>query len=218
MNINKKEALDKDEKKLIRILAESFLASGYLVEEDFNDESSLVSKVDDILQRAEIIPVVDHTKTLLENADKFMRTNEYDLSIIMYATYFEHELNKLIENILSKQEITNKSRNELIRSVNISGKCSWLLEVIGLPKFNLNHMKVINEVSSERNSFVHYKWNPMENYSETEKKINLISRAKRTSTYMKQYSSKNIYSGKKGSIKKALTKRSSRDAKKLPAP
>ncbi|MFC1751191.1 hypothetical protein ACFL2V_20600 [Pseudomonadota bacterium] len=201
---------DKDDYRDIkRILAESLLADGVLELDDLKNEETIESKLKSYIKGRTVYTVYDHTETLLDKANEFRKAGDLDLAIVLYSTYFEHELNRIIEHVLCIDKVSKKSRVQLIRSININGKCSWLLEVLGLPSFNKKHSKSISDLSSERNSFIHYKWSHSIDLSGEEEKLELLDSAKSTSTYMKKYSSRVLYKGKKGKVKKALTKRTS---------
>ena len=192
---------------LIKVLAKSFLAAGQLSDDDLKDGETLLSKLIDITGQCEFLSVIDHTDSLLAHATQFSASGDLDLATVLYAMYFEHGFNRMINHTLIEKGLSEKSKNELIRAVNIEGKCGWLLELLELPKFNNEHRKVIVEVSHERNAFVHYKWNPEPFQPDTtgDKKTELIEKARKTVSYMKRYVSRVLYKGKKGDLKKALT-------------
>ena len=161
--------------RMIEIASKSFLAHGALDKEDLLSKDILVEKMKKILDSGEIADiefVTDYSDYLLDKATDFYNSEDFDLSIVFYATFFEHSLNKIIDYQLREKQISKKAKNELIRSVNISGKCGWLLEVLNLPFFNSNHSKNIIELAERRNAFIHYKWNPkVKNESDSQKEL-----------------------------------------------
>lgn len=102
--------------------------------------------------------------------------------------YFEHSLNALIQNKCQRRNIEEKMKNDIIRSIDIYGKLTWLPKLLGFKNFNANHLKAIKQLADDRNIFIHYKWKtdpdelPKESELETEfKNIKLAVR------YMKSY-------------------------------
>lgn len=49
-------------------------------------------------------------------------------------------------------------RKEILRSISIQGKCTWLLQLLGARPIAKQHVKMIQHISELRNAFVHYKW------------------------------------------------------------
>lgn len=60
---------------------------------------------------------------------------------------------------MSQRRFDDKTRLDIIRSVDIYGKFTWLPKVLGHKVFNLAHMKTIKNLADDRNAFIHYKWN-----------------------------------------------------------
>ena len=138
--------LDKEEEKLANELVHAFmhsmLAKGDINEEDLKDKSLLFKKLKDLMKNTELSIVVDHRESILKTAEQFYANEDYDFSIIFFAMYFEHSINHIITHQLEKNKTSKKTKTELIRSININGKFTWLLEVLGLPKFNSKHIWV----------------------------------------------------------------------------
>lgn len=205
---------DKEKDELINAalqsLVHNMLAKGDLTEEDLIDREHLLEKVSALMKNAKLSIVIDHRESILKTAEEFCINEEYDFSIIFYAMYFEHSINNIITHALNKKKISKKTKIELIRAINISGKFTWLLEVIGLPNFNAKHIKNIINASSERNAFIHYKWNPAPTTAkEREKKpgANFVNELRKSVTYFKTYESRVLYENKKGKLKNALSKK-----------
>jgi len=183
-------------------IAKELYAIGYLSDSDLENRDVLFDKIFKALKNHEISFIVDHTDSIIQQAKSFADRGDFDLSILMFATYFEHSLNAIIAHDLQIKDISNKSKNELIRSVNIAGKCGWLLEVLDLPNLNLRHKKTIIDLSSKRNAYVHYKWNPEQEDTgiEQKKKKELIESAIKAVKYMKYYTSKIRFKGSKTAL------------------
>ncbi len=206
MSLNQNE-LDRIKKKLsdtlVRQVVKNMLIKGVLGDDDLNNTDVFREKLHAYAKNLKIVAIgADRTDELLKTASEFADIEQLDLAILLYATYFEHVLNSIISEVLRANKVSNKSKNELLRAASIGGKCGWVLEVLGLPVFNKNHAKFIVGLAEERNSFVHYKWNltwDMVDDSSNKKK-EMINSAKKTATYVKQYTAKVLFKGKKGKL------------------
>lgn len=192
---------------LVRGFAEHLLAVGLLTEEDLGNKRALAEKIITYSRTAEFVPVTDHTESLLESAAGFAEVGQEELAILLYATYFEHAMNNIIDHALLSAGASEKTKNDAIRAVNVSGKCGWFLEILHLPAFNPRHAKFINDLAAERNAFVHYKWGAWSDSKE--KKKNLIAQARKTATYVKKYTSRVLFGGNRAALHEALTIKSS---------
>jgi hypothetical protein len=75
---------------LVRHFAEHLLAMGLLSEADFEDRKYLAKTIMKHARNADFVPVLDHTESILSAANAFAEAHEHELSIMFYATYFEH--------------------------------------------------------------------------------------------------------------------------------
>jgi hypothetical protein len=169
-----KKEKSKEEKKLEDFFYESFikslLKSGEINIAEFNDEAKLKKKLLKLNDKTDYKIVIDHKNDLIETARYFFNKKEYNKSKLFYATYFEHEINDLIIELCEKKKIEKKTTNDIIKSVNIIGKFTWLLLILGAKKVSETHKNVILKTADERNAYVHYKYNPeQEDYKNNEK-------------------------------------------------
>ena len=142
---------------------------------------------------------------LLEQGEQCAREKKFDLAYVFYATYFEHQINAVIDMWCKRKSIGYKTSSSLIRKVSLEDKYTWLLEILGLPAFRAEHLLVIKKVAEKRNSFLHYKY-PAEPATMPldQEKIewrNLIPSLQKTVAYTKRYHSRFAYKGKKSLIK-----------------
>lgn len=199
--------IDKLTKDTITNVVESLYAIDVFSDDDIKDEKSLKKALKQFVKQGGIGGfVIDHRESLLIQAKYFLQNSQFDYSKVFFATYFEHSINHLIEVYCAKRGISNQSKIEIIRNINIWGKLSWLLELIGLPKFNKVHLKTIKSLSDERNAFIHYKWNPesdlnkIPDFEKEKKRIdNDFDSIKKAVRYFKNYESRLIFKGKKES-------------------
>jgi hypothetical protein len=183
---------------------------GVILESDFLDKKKIDDKVGDYIVknhgRFDFELTVDHRETLIETANREYLNGSIELAIGLYATFVEHTLNKIIFMRCKSKKLDLKTSTEIIKSINISGKCTWLLKLLGLPNLNINYLKIIYKIAEERNSYFHYKWKPeidckedVDKVKHREQKLNEIKRLLR---YLKNYESKIEFKGKKQVIKK----------------
>jgi len=196
---------DKLSKKIFEAIVHSAFISGHIKEEDLKDRVTLLDKVKKICidKEADFHFIIDHRDEILSAIEIFLVNDKIDFAIIFYAMYFEHTINSIIATILRTRKISNKSISEVIRNAHSEAKFTWLLELLGLPKFNEKHKKIISEISSQRNAFIHYKFLPKTEHKGDSDKINeLIKSAKKSVTYIKKYESQILYKRKKNQLKK----------------
>ena len=198
--------ISKFTQSVIESVALHLLAHDELSEAELSNKKLIFEKAIDFTKDENFDLLIDYRELILETAKYFLTQKKYEFSIIFFAMFYEHSINNLIAMQLSRKNITNKAKNDLIRSVNIAGKFSWLLEILELPEFNKKHKNNILNICNERNAFIHYKWNPPQHSSKgSESTINqLIDDAMKAATYFKKYISRALYSGKKGRLNNAL--------------
>lgn len=86
---------------------------------------------------------------------------------------------------------------------------TWLPKLLGIPKFNDNHIQVIKKVSEERNAFIHYKWNaevdePTDLEIKEEQLKTYFKQIKGTVKYIKQFTSRVKFKGIKKEIEEKI--------------
>ena len=187
----------------------AFFTQGHLTEEDLSlSQDEFYKKIKDIVDKSELTVGVDHRSDIIEKADNLLLQKDYDYARILYAMFFEHSINHLISHECQKRKFEEKVKIEIIKSVDIYGKLTWLSKLLGFPKFNDKHRLIIKKLSDDRNAFVHYKWkvdNDDENKKTKEpnneeefKKIKLAVK------YMKQYETNLLYQKNKSRLNKKL--------------
>ena len=200
-NENKKAAKD-----IIGSVLKSMVLKGLIDIEELNERELLLEKIRELLPTLDIAIIVDHRPDILKQADWYYSQKEYNYAILFYTIFFEHSINNVIIVKLQNLKISEKSRKEILRSLSIATKFGWFLEVVGLPKFNEKYKKTITRLSEERNTFVHYKWNPDidDTTTNTPKSEVDLGEIKACVKYMKNYESKNLFFGNKSSVDKAI--------------
>jgi len=185
---------------------------GDIKEDDLNDPHVLKTKMLSMLNNG-ISIVVDHRSTILDQAEIFVSQLRYEYAKVFFATYFEHSINSIISTQLSKNRISEKSKNELIKSISLPAKYTWLLELLGLPKFNETYRKTIASTADARNAFLHYKFTPEPDTDkipnldrENKRNISEIENIRKAVRYTKSYEAKITYRKNKRRLTSALNK------------
>lgn len=194
-------------KVLVQAIIETHYVSGNITDSDLADKGVLLEKVRRIIAAKNLNFVIDHRPTILEQADLFCKAGKYEFAKVFYATFFEHCINAVIDAACVKKRIDEKTRMSVIRSVNLSGKLSWLLSVLGLKPFNKVHLTTITQLTEQRNSIVHYKWNRTsfdEDDGEMKQEIQFYKKIKAAIAYTKRYESIVLFNKSSSKVKKAL--------------
>jgi hypothetical protein len=194
---------------IVHSVIESMYQSGIVTDEHLRDPKKLTQIVLEYAKRGLIDIVVDHRETILETAKKYKKENNYQYATLFYAIYFEHTLNSIIEKSCVRNNISKKAANDIIKSVNIHGKLTWLLALFKLPPINENHKNKILKNADERNTFIHYKYNPDNDdpkviVAEEKKKLDDLSKIEKTVAYIKRYESLIHFKKTKTQFKKQL--------------
>lgn len=193
---------------LLKYFTRSLYLQGVINEEQVSDPELVYGKIlESYAEAGGFLFVTDHRDDLLKHATYFSDIGNKSLSIVMYAMYFEHAINSVVVIALKRIGINTKMKNEILKSASLDAKLSWVLELIGLPKFNDGHRKFILSLASERNALVHYKFNAvnLDEMTDTSSDKMLVD-VKRSVRYMKSYSSRVEYNGKKQAIDRRLSK------------
>jgi hypothetical protein len=194
------------ENEIFNLFAKELYIQGHLDEKDLDDKSKIKEIVlSSIDKTGGVYLVTDHRDSLLQKAEMFLKTNDLELAIVLYAMFFEHAINGVIVRTLEKKKIINKTKNEILRSASLKAKLTWVLELLNLPKFNEKHAKFILNIAEERNAFVHYKFNAYHADKNIEEPLQtLLNDVKKSIRYIKNYDTKVIYKGKKSIVKKRV--------------
>lgn len=192
--INKLSAKDK---RFLDTIAKQFIKSlftnGDLKAQDLSlSTEKFAEKVKALTDKVDIKVIIDHRDRIINEANYFFEKGEKELAKIMYAMYFEHSINGIINNFCTRKKIDEKTKTEIIKSIDIHSKLTWLLKIFEYPIFNEFHRKTIKRVSEDRNAFIHYKWKSKEEANPNKANINSeeFKKIKQAVTYMKFYEAK----------------------------
>jgi len=197
---------------MIKGFVQNLYQEGKITDNDIKDQRSALLALQKILDKGATIDIItDHTESLLTKAREYKNTKQLDYSRMFYATFFEHQINELIDLYCIRNKFDTKDKIKMIQAVNLQGKLSWLLKLMNYPAFHKTHLKTITTLADTRNAFVHYKWKPDEELdnqrdskkelTKTEKEFSEIEKAVK---YLKGYASRIKYNGKKGQLNKII--------------
>lgn len=211
----------KDEEKLKKELFTAIIPSlvndlhnsGIISDADLSDKHIVKQKILEFLnsKSKEVFSlIVDHRDTILSLAELQNKEGHKEFSISLYATFVEHTLNSIIHRQCFKKNFDEKTKLDILKNVNLIGKCSWLIKLLELPPLKSDHVKTILSIADERNSFFHYKWKPepdTDKIPDIDKEDRVhnekIKKVKALLKYLKNYETKIVYGGKKKKIIKA---------------
>ncbi len=208
---------EKDKERLIKLIAKNAIPEminslhrdGVITDEELNDRGIVMRKVRKQLGKVHFDIVVDHRKTLLMYAEEANKAENQELAIALYATCVEHSLNRIIHTECINKKIDSKTKTDILRTVNLMGKCTWLISLLGLPKIKEDYVKMIQQISEQRNSYFHYKWNPEPDSDKVpdpdrkrEMHLGNIKKMKVLLKYLNSYNSRRAFRGKKATIHK----------------
>lgn len=197
----KEQAFARD---LVRSLAESALINGDITLDDFSDKKKLLTKLKKLIPKKDedLLFSISYQPSLLEEAEFYSQKNRFDMAYVMYATYFEHFINEIIDIWARQNSINHDSASNLMRKISLEDKYTWILQILKLPKFNRERWKTIKFVSEKRNTFLHYKYKPEPPATPPKTKQNewvtILPSLQKAVTYTKKYRSRVVFNrGKK---------------------
>ena len=167
----------------------NFLLEGKMQPEDVSSEENQKLIRSEIKKKlySHYTIISDYREGLYKKAIDFYVKGDYNISIVLFATIFEHSINLLIKKALIKKGLSIKIQKQIIRSVNFQGKYTWLSMLLELPKFNPTYLDNVQQIAEQRNAFLHYKWNSNVFNSDENPKIFTLESLKKTIIYLKKY-------------------------------
>ena len=215
-NIKSDDAfLEKIGKAIIPDFINSLHNEGVISDADLSDKKIVFEKLRKYMAknsgRIDWQFIIDHRETLINVAEAENKKGHFEFAVSLYATFVEHTLNRIIHITCYSKKIDLKTQTEIIRNINIIGKCTWLIKLRNLSPLNENHVKTILEISDQRNAYFHYKWKPEPDTDKIpdigkrdKEKSDKIEKIKSLLKYLKAYETKIEYKGKKKHIDKII--------------
>lgn len=190
-------------KSVAHEMINSLFVYGKLTESDLNlSKKDFLNKFRTIIHNCKYNIIVDYRPDILLQAEAFFENKNYEYAKIFYAMFFEHSLNSIIEKECNKRNIDEKMGVEIIKSIGIQGKLTWLLALLGFKRFNHKHLTTIKNLIDNRNAFIHYKWksNPNDDEDNSTQIQMEFKKIKLAVKYMKYYETSILYNKNKGKL------------------
>jgi len=149
-------------------------------------------------ENSRIIVALDYRSKLLSHARQFFRSQDYQLSCLMFAIWTEHWVNGILDVRCDLLRIPEDERKDLIRTTQIVAKCTWLFRLLGVRPIPSIHLARIRMMADLRNAFVHYKWvahDPDDMRANNEEKRRLLKALKdyeKTIKYLQNYETEQL--------------------------
>jgi hypothetical protein len=102
--------------------------------------------------------IMVYRDVLLRRARSFRDAGDVEDSLLYYATWIEHWLNDAVSTVLRRRGLEEGTIISVLREVNVRGKTSWLLLLLGLPPLGETLTSQILQITEARNTFVHFKF------------------------------------------------------------
>ena len=82
------------------------------------------------------VPVIDHRTDLLRAARRAVRVGDFLISCLLYATWSEHWLNGLIDQLARRKGFSGELTIEIVRESSMRAKLRWVMPLLGAPRLN----------------------------------------------------------------------------------
>jgi hypothetical protein len=154
-----------------------------------------------------LLPVIDHRNDLLREARAFLRYSEWNLALLLYATYFEHAVNALLAMQARRRHFSKDALLQMVREVSLPGKMGWVLELLEMKPINSVHRKRLLKLAELRNAFVHYKWLPKTDsdialpYGKLDPVTQSLKDVEKTVSYLRRYEEQMFYAGQRKHVR-----------------
>lgn len=182
------EALSPDERSVIKALIAAFANSGHIDLSKSDDEvwsqfRAVAAQLPD-----DFDVVLDHTPALLRHARTARAKNDYELAVLMYATWVEHSINLVMQHFAIARGLSRNDFQGMLREASLRAKTTWLLPLLGVKPLNPQTVARIQKLADARNAFIHYKWGQLSEdakahqeraLADAEKVVRAIQRLKR---------------------------------------
>lgn len=151
---------------LLRSLAAQLVADGVIdpsgmTQEEFR--SAFLAEMQGIREEgSEVKFILDHQDSVLEQARIFEEAEKADFAVMFYATWVEHWLNDMIVWKLQRAGTPQSDIVQLIRVTNLKRKIGKVWTDTFGEELDQNLVTCILALAERRNSFVHYKWQALE--------------------------------------------------------
>jgi hypothetical protein len=164
-------------------------------------EETLRDYADDFLSNlkdgnVELTTVLDLANPILEQAREFVKEGKLEFACVFYATWIEHWTNDLIDALSTRLGMGQEIGEQVIRETNLKGKLTWILRMFDMPEIDPAYLKSIINISDMRNSYIHYKFKPVDDWDERKETLQkAMEMAESIVEYLDKYRSEHLFEG-----------------------
>jgi hypothetical protein len=188
------------ELRLVRCIVESLIEQG-----DIDPRNKTTEQIFQELRtfaannKVEWKSIIDHTPDWLKKARAAYKEEDLSFAVVAYATWLEHQINRLVDSFGKRQAIPHKLVEGLIRHTGTVEKYIWLHIALGCKPPKEVRLNRIRRLIEARNQYVHYKWKP-EPENEDESLIGVIKNAEKVVEELRAFNNYHFFHGQKKQI------------------
>jgi hypothetical protein len=191
-------------RRITRSLIRSLVEDG-AIDPRNKTEEQILAELAAMLSKIQILPVVDHTDAWLRKA-RDPKLAGGGFSIICYATWAEHMLNKMVSLLCKRRKVSASLCDSLIRHTRTSEKFVWLSLILTSRPPSKTQLNRLQRIAQTRNQYLHYKWKPVSWKSDPTLE-NLTRDAERLVTILRRFLNLHFYSGHRRRVQSLLRPR-----------
>jgi hypothetical protein len=212
-------ALESIQETVFRMIAEELVRAGTIDPAGSSAEQLRAAVAEHILREFQDAEVkfnvaIDHTDDLLKQAREFMGTSKHHLACLLYATYFEHEMNSIIIAGRQRRKVEADIAKQVIRDLRFEAKSTYALALLGLPSLETAKRQSMQSIINARNAFVHYKWqshdidsDPVDKQRAAMREV--LANCESVVKYLAEYEDRVFFDGKKSAFSEGRRERAS---------
>jgi hypothetical protein len=214
----KTKAFTKLDRRVLKCVLDSTIEQGYIDPRN-KTADQLLKEFEELNQRTEWVLITDHTADWLKRARNSHKSGEDSFSVVAYAIWLEHQINKMVASAGKRYGLTNKLIESLIRHTGTAEKFAWLHLLVSAKPPSDALLNRIRRLVEARNQFVHYKWKPAPE-KENELLQKVITDAEKIVKEIRSFSNQQFFHGQKKRVASACVERwtGKKPAKELPQP
>lgn len=149
-------------------------------------------------------PTISFGSSLLKEARRLEGRGQTDLAVMLYATWFEHWLNRMILSGVVKRGMVEDAGRRIIRTSSVEAKTGDVWRLLFDEDFPADIAAAIRTIAARRNVFVHYKWPRM---TFEDRRSDHVERAEMAIPRCLQLEDQLLYGGARGPIVRAIRSR-----------
>ncbi|HTL71808.1 MAG TPA: hypothetical protein VL863_00795 [bacterium] len=198
-------------RRVTRCIVDSLIEQGS-IDPRGKTEEQIFKEVWEINKTAEWALVTDHTKSWLERARQAAEENDLTSSVVFYAIWAEHQINKMVESLGRRRKLSDELIESLIFRTSLIEKFIWLQLVLTSKKPSDKTIKKLQRLNKFRNDYIHYKWKPKKD-TEKDQLKNVVSDAEKLIVELRAFLNLHFFHNQKKRVASLFSKRARRKLK-----